>query len=420
MNSPVIPTELIPYNPSRYPAKSLIRAFRFSLLTTSLSAILALGTLGCESEQSRLKKMVAQELEDTQLAYFKKIPNARLEKVDVDITMQSGLEFTGTAVVKFALDPLFIRLGPRNPEFAPLREEMDKSFKKSLDIRNEEMSYTEGKLFSELFDSINKQMGPAYQEVKFSGTPIEIKFPAIDGRRSGDSVKILRIETPEVNAGEYEEILKSAEDKAPADAKLYANFKDFDKKFRKDFAKSLKDRSKELRERLVKDADNFQNALLGVWQGQVEERIIDQKNITIMAEFSEDKSCSIVISVESIIRGLGVTKKSDRVHLKGTWETSPATILATARQVEWSKESQHSDGPGRTSPEDKSNRNLSDQDFIFYFAYDPAREIITYMPISGIYPLEKTKVVSAEGDKLSLMLPIEMEKIENPLKNGNH
>jgi hypothetical protein len=263
-------------------------------------------------------------------------------------------------------------------------------------------------------------MGPAYQEVKFSGTPIEIKFPAIDGRRSGDSVKISRIDTPELNVGEYEEILKSAEDKAPADAKLYANFKDFDKKFRKDFAKSLKDRSKELRERLVKDADNFQNALLGVWQGQVEERIIDQKNITIMAEFSEDKSCSIVISVESIIRGLGVSKMRDRVHLKGTWETSPATILATARQVEWSKESQHSDGPGRTSPEDKSNRNLSDQDFIFYFAYDPAREIITYMPISGIYPLEKTKVVSAEGDKLSLMLPIEMEKIENPLKNGNH
>jgi hypothetical protein len=420
MNSPMIPTQLIPYNPSKYPAKSLSRAFRFPLLTTLLSAILALGTLGCESEKSRLKKMVAQELEETQLSYLKKIPNSRLEKVDVDITMQSGLEFTGTAVAKFALDPLFIRLGPRDPEFASLREEMKKSFKKSLDIRNEEMSFTEDKLFRELFDSINKQLGPAYQRVEFRGTPIEIKFPAIDGRRSGDKVKITRIDSPELNVGEYEEILNAAEDKAPVDAKLYANFKDFDKKFRKDFAKSLKDRSKELRERLVKDAEKFQNALLGVWQGQVEERIIDQKNITIMAEFSEDKSCSIVLAVDSVIRGFGVSKFRDRVHLKGTWETSPASILATARQVEWSQESQHSDGPGRTGPEEKSNRKLSDQEFIFYFAYNPENELVTYMPMNTFYPSEKTQIVSADDYNLSHMLPIKMEKIENPLENGNH
>lgn len=420
MNSPMNLIPQIRFNPSKYAAKEQVQFYRFPLLPAALCLILALGTLGCESEKSRLKKMVAQELEDTQLAYFKKIPNARLEKVDVDITMQSGLEFTGTAVVKFALDPLFIRLGPRDPEFAPLREEMEKSFKKSLDIRNEEMSFTEDKLFRELFDTINKQLGPAYQEVKFPGTPIEIKFPAIDGRRSGDKVKISLIDAPELNAGEYEEILNSTEDKAPADAKLYADFKDFDKKFRKDFAKTLKDRSKELRERLVKDADNFQNALLGVWQGRVEERIIDQKNITIMAEFSEDKSCSIVLTVDSVIRGFGVSKFRDRVHLKGTWETSPATILATARQVEWSQESQHSDGPGRTGPEEKSNRKLSDQEFIFYFAYNPAKELVTYMPITGMYPLEKTKIVSADDYKLSLMIPIEMEKIENPLENGNH
>lgn len=364
--------------------------------------------------------MVAQELEKTMRSSPQQIPNARLEKIEVDITMQAGLDFTGTAIVKFALDPLYIPLGPRNPDFKTIRQEMEKSFKKSLDIRNEEMSFTEGKLFSELFDSITKELGPAYQEVKFSGTPIAIKLPAIDGRRSGDSVIISRIASPEVDAGKHEEILKSAEKKAPANAKLYSDFKDFDKKFRKAFQKSLLDRSKEFRERLVKDAEKFQNALLGVWQGHVKQRMIDMQEIVVMAEFSKDKSCSIYISVDSVIRGLGVTKMRDRIHLKGAWETSPATILATARPVEWNIESQHSDGPGRTGPEEKSSRKLSDKDFIFYFAYDPAKEVITYMPISGKYPLEKTNVASADGHSLSLMAPIDMKKIENPLENGNH
>jgi hypothetical protein len=169
-----------------------------------------------------------------------------------------------------------------------------------------------------------------------------------------------------------------------------------------------------------KETKEFPALIYGVWRGDVVQKIVDQQEISLVAEFSEDKSCSIQIFMDSIMTGFGVTRANDSVHLRGSWEISDGMILATLRVEEWTQKIQHSDAPGHTGPVEETRKKLSGNELFFSFAYDSAKELITYYPTMGQFPPEKTKVTSADDKTLFLIAPIEMEKIENPLPDGNH
>jgi hypothetical protein len=169
-----------------------------------------------------------------------------------------------------------------------------------------------------------------------------------------------------------------------------------------------------------KDSKEISSSLCGAWRGDVVQNMIDRQAISLVALFNEDKSCSIVCSVDSIITGLGVTKTSEWVHLKGSWELAKGGVLATMRQEEWKQKSQHFDGPGRTGPVKETPRITSRNEILFFFAYDPAKQLVTYFPMRAGIPSEKSQVSSADGSNLFIMKTIDMEKIENPLPDGNH
>jgi hypothetical protein len=166
-------------------------------------------------------------------------------------------------------------------------------------------------------------------------------------------------------------------------------------------------------------AKELSSLISGVWQGDAVQELIARREINLMVEFCDDKSCSIVLSTDTFFTGLDITKVTDRVHLLGSWEELDGAIFAIMRQTEWKQEIQEFNGYGQSTPVEKAQRKLSEFEFLFSFDYDPSKGIITYNQITNKNRGKKTIVTSGDGASLLIMIPVEMKKIENPLPDGN-
>ena len=160
--------------------------------------------------------------------------------------------------------------------------------------------------------------------------------------------------------------------------------------------------------------------LHGVWRGNAEQDFVAVRDINLVVEFGEDKSCSIVLSADTYFTGPSITKISDEVHLNGSWERSDGEILATMRQTEWTQKEQELSRYGESTPAEETQRQIPEAEFLFCFDFDPAKQLLTYTPLTSKYSNKNKTLSSADGANLLIIIPIKMEKIENPLPGGNH
>jgi hypothetical protein len=298
-------------------------------------------------------------------------PNARVENVEVEITMQAGMDFTGTGVIRYALEPHYHQLDDRNAAFDQLRKTLETDFKKALQIKSESLDSIEQQLFHELFQSSQQRLGPAFQKLEFKGTPLTVKLPVIDGRRAGDSVDISISKGEELDYGEFESVREKVKPKIPAKAKLYEHFNEFESKFRADFRGQLQNQKESLLQDRLERNEKFKKDLSGYWFGKGKNQQMNNSELEVTVKFNEDKTCELFLDYTSINRSAEITKVRDQIAFNGTWKIVNQHIIVNCKQTRWLSDKQLIRRPDQGDSTDYAEEILDKKNINFYFVYLP-------------------------------------------------
>lgn len=363
--------------------------------------VLAVGVLvGCTSEKAKLEKLISSEIRDFPL---KTLPSgSTVKEVSATVTAEAGLDFTGKAVVTVALPQLWSPLDTAASIPDTVRNDFEKNFRAALQAGQPEMPIPDGEFFN-FYNSVVESLSPAFTEASPAGYTIRFTYTSIDGRKSGDSVRLGRVDLPQIDWG-----TKLTEDtkivhQLPQGAKVYDSPEAFRDALLKAFPEQLASQTGAIQSRIIQSAAEKKKTLVGSWEGQAYQNIVDRAEFHLKIAFSSTGDCTGKLSVERVITGIGVSEINDDLDFRGKWRLSDSGIEVTATQTRWFHQGRQVQGPGSDKPGSAREDKLAAEPFVMKLSVSQDGDSLTWMPIG-------TKIESASGSEIAAMVPLSLRK----------
>ncbi len=368
---------------------------------TLLAPVAVAFFVGCTSEKVHLEQLIASEIREFPL---KSLPaGSTVKSVSATVSAQSGLEFTGKAVVTVALPKLYSPIDPSAAVSADLKNSFAESFRTAVSEGASEMPIPIGK-FGEFYAESLKSITPAFVEAVPEGYVVQFTYPGIDGRRSGEGVRFERVEPPLINWGDRIENIGGTVVDLPAGAKVSASPEAFVESLKSAFAEQLPKSVAAIRKQIGDEIASKRGALVGVWEGGAVQRIVDRSQFKLKISFFSSGQATGRLSEQSIIRGIGVSEIQNDLDFQGTWNITDSGVEVTATQKRWFNQGKQVSGPGSGEPATAEEEPLSPDPFTMKFSFGNDGTALTWYPVG-------TKIESAGISKIIAMVQVTLSKI---------
>ncbi len=376
-----------------------------SLSSVLVPCVLTLLLASCTSEKARLETMLAEAIRPNIQSQLPE--GAVIENIDATVTAQAGLEFTGKATARIRLPALFAAVFDDSAFAGEARDALSAEFEKTLEIPAGGHTKSDIEDFQDLVTRSGQSLLPAFVETVPDGQTITATYATIDGRRSGDSVRIQRFDPPDIDWPESAQELPHRITTLPKGAQIFASETAFFAKRQEAFQKLLANDAATLKAVREKEKTRRLGLVTGTWKGTTIQRIVDRSDFEATFRFETDGSCSGILTEDREIHGIGVTQLKIRMEFSGSWSLTGDAVKVTVKQTRWVESLKQVAGPGSNKPGRTEEHPLSDKELTLHLKIDEDRARMTFTP-RGV------ELKSAKDGQMFLMVPMDLEKAPEP------
>jgi hypothetical protein len=350
-----------------------------------------------------VEKMLAETLLPELKAHLPE--GAEIDRVDAVVTAQAGLEFTGKATAEIRF-PAFYALVPLDDVAAEEHwKTMSIAFDTAVRVPQGGRSAEDNERLSKLVKRSREGLTPGFVQTLPEGQVIRATFGSIDGRRSGDSVRLARLDPPEFDWPDAVKEPTRRITMLPPGSRVYGSPSEMFGKLQNVFSNLLQAEVSSLVAARKEESERRLRLVEGRWEGATVQRIVDVANFNMDIAFAAGGACSGVLSMVMDIRGIGVTRKKVRMEFSGNWELNGGKVSVTAKQTKWTESLQQIAGPGSDNDQEDTKEQVPlAEDMNINFDIDVQNEKLTFYPLG-------TNFKSATGFPMNLMVPIALAKL---------